>query len=204
MVEEAGQPEREPDVVIHVEDRLLLQRHMRGDPQAFDLLLERLGGPVWSLICRSGVRGPDREDLYQEVFVKVHRAAASYQPDRPLTPWVFAITINTVRSWHRQRQVRTLLHLPQAPERPAKGPSSQQLVEARESAHWLDARIASLPAQQREILLLCSVEGLPQKDAADLLDLPVNTVKTHLRRARLTLAVDIQRRQHGEDREVGP
>ena len=202
MVEEAGQPEREADVVIHVEDRLLLQRHLRGDPQAFDLLLERLGGPVWSLLCRSGVSGPDREDLYQEVFVKVHRAAASYQPDRPLKPWVLAITINTVRSWHRQRQVLRLLHLPQPPERAGRGPSSQQVVEARESACWLDERIAGLPPRQREVLLLCSVEGVPQQDAAELLGLPVNTIKTHLRRARLTLADDLQRRRRGEEREA--
>lgn len=202
MVQEAGTPERGEDVVIHVQDRLLLQRHLRGDPQAFDLLLERLGGPVWALICRSGVRGPDREDLYQEVFVKVHRSAATYQPDRPLQPWVLAITINTVRSWHRQRQVRRLLHLAQPPERASRGPSSHQVVEARESARWLDERIADLPPAQREVLLLCSVEGLPQQDVADLLDVPVNTVKTHLRRARLRLATDLQRRQLMQEREA--
>ena len=203
MVEEACQHQQSDDVVIHVEDRLLLQRHLRGDERAFDLLLERLGRPVWALICRSGVRGPDREDVYQEVFVKVHRAADTFQPDRPLRPWVFAIAINTVRNFHRNKQVRQLLHLGDVPERAGRGPSSQQVLEANESASWLDERIDALPDAQREVLLLCSVEGLPMKEASALLDLPVNTIKTHLRRARLTLAADLQRRQRAEDREAG-
>ncbi len=203
MVDEAGRTERGDDVVIHVEDRLLLQRHLRGDPGAFELLLDRLGGPVWALICRSGVRGPDRDDVYQEVFVRVHRAAATFQPDRPLKPWVLAIAVNAARSWHRQRQVRQLLHLAEPPERPARDPSSQQVVEGREAAHWLDARVDALPPAQREVLLLCSVEGMSMKEAADALELPVNTVKTHLRRARLALVADLQRRQAGEEREAG-
>lgn len=203
MVEEAGHSGSAPDVVIHVEDRLLLQRHLRGDEAAFGQLLQRLGPAVWAVVCRSGVTGSEREDVYQEVFVKVHRAAATYQPDRPLKPWVLTIAVNTARSWHRQRTVRKLLHLPQAPERAAEDPSSQQVVEAQESAGWLTDRIAALPDPQREVLLLCSVEGLPQKEVADQLGVPVNTVKTHLRRARLTLAEELQRRTLTQDREAG-
>lgn len=203
MVEEAGHSERAPDVVIHVEDRLLLQRHLRGDEAAFGQLLSRLGPAVWAVVCRAGVSDSEREDVYQEVFVKVHRAAASYQPDRPLKPWVLTIAANTARSWHRQRTVRKLLHLPEAPDRATDDPSSQQVVEGRESARWLTERIGELPPPQGEVLLLCSVEGLPQKDVADQLGLPVNTLKTHLRRARLALADALQRRTLTQDREAG-
>jgi RNA polymerase sigma factor (sigma-70 family) len=203
MVEEAGQPAERSVVVIHVEDRLLLQKHLRGDPDAFGLLVDRLGGAVWALICRSGVRGPDREDVYQEVFVKVHRAAHIHQPDRPLKPWVLTIAVNTARSWHRNKKVRKLLHLSETPERAGNEPSAYQVVEAEESAGWMQQRIAALPEAQREVLLMCSVEGIAQKDAAELLALPLNTVKTHLRRARLSLAADLQRRQRDLEREAG-
>ncbi len=200
MVEASTRP-APSDVVIHVEHRMLLQRHLRGDADAFTALVADLGGPVWRTLGRCGVPASDRDDLFQEVFVKVHRHAATFQADRPLKPWVLAIALNTVRSFFARRRVDTDLEA--LPERASREPSSQALLEARESASWIEERVGRLPAAQRDIVVMICLEGVAQKDVAAALGLPVNTVKTHLRRARLALAEDLQRRAVALNREAG-
>ena len=81
-------------------------------------------------------------------------------------------------------------------------PDSQQLAEARETAAWVEKAIAALPFSQREVVVLCCIEQLPQDDVAAALGMPVNTVKTHLRRARIALAQALARRQAALRREV--
>ena len=97
-----------------------------------------------------------------------------------MKPWVLAIVANLVRSHYRKARVREicLRHRPAADGDTV--PDSQQLAEARETAAWLEQTIATLPLSQREVVVLCCVEQLPQDDVAATLGMPVNTVKTHL------------------------
>ena len=67
-------------------------------------------------------------------------------------------------------------------------PDPERIVAGRETAAWLEGAIAALPPAQAQVLVLVSLAGLPQGQVAEALELPLNTVKTHLRRARLRLA----------------
>jgi RNA polymerase sigma-70 factor (ECF subfamily) len=183
-------------------DAELLARHCAGDGQAFTELVERFRRPVYGYLVRCGVEESARDDLFQDIFAAVHRAAASYGADRPLRPWLFTIVANLVRSHYRKARVREVVLLPTDLAFAATAPDTQQLAEARETAAWLERAIAALPFAQREVIALCCVEQLPQDEAAALLDLPVNTVKTHLRRARIALAQALARRQAALRREV--
>lgn len=191
--------------VIGMDDRLLLSRHLRGDPQAFPALVALLGGPVLSTLRRLGVRHPDCDELFQDVFVKVHGAAHTYQADRALRPWVLTIAVNVARSWHRRQKVRSLVLLDggEAQDRaPASAVDPHRDAEAAETARWLQASLEDLPGAHREALVLVTLEGLSLADAASALDLPVSTVKTHLRRARLELAQGLVRRRTTLEREA--
>ncbi len=70
----------------------------------------------------------------------------------------------------------------------------QWLASAKETAARLERAIAALPLPQREVLVLATIESLPLKDIASILGMPVNTVKTHVRRARLRLVESYERR----------
>src|SRR6188472_1551800 len=77
-------------------DRAILERHGRGDPQAFAELVRLHSTPVYSYLARCGVPPSERDDLFQEVFCKVHRALAKEAfPDGPVRPWLLAIAVNT-------------------------------------------------------------------------------------------------------------
>jgi RNA polymerase sigma-70 factor (ECF subfamily) len=184
-------------------ERDLLLRFRDGDTGAFDELVQRYRAPVFSYLVRCGVAEADRDDLFQEVFVRLHRSVHQYRSERPLHPWLFTIVANTVRTFLRRQRVRQLLFVePGERDAPSPLPDGEQLSNARETRAFLERSIGSLPLAQREVLILTCIEHLPQREAAKILGIPVNTVKTHLRRARLTLVRELARRDGrpgGED-----
>lgn len=189
--------------MLPLSDRVLLERHARGDTDAFAQLMRIYQNPVYGYLVRSGIRPADRDDLFQQVFEKVHRASMRELPDGPVRPWLFAIAANTVRDAYRRAKVRSIVELDDAAghAEPSDDVRPDEAAERTEELSFLDREIARLPLEQREALLLCAVEGLPLADAAVALDVPVNTLKTRIRRARGALAMAAQRRQAMQDRE---
>ncbi len=183
---------------------LLLSRHVRGDPAAFAELIARFGSLVYTVVGRYGLSAEERDDVFQEVFVRVHRAAASYQPDKAIKPWLLTIAVNTARSYLRRSRPRELADQGSSALRlVSEQPSSQDLVEASCTLEWLAGQLDALPLAQREVILLCCVHHLGMQQAAEVLGIPVGTVKTQLRKGRLSLAAALERRARTEKREVG-
>ena len=183
--------------VVPLSDRVLLERHLAGDREAFAELMRTYGSSVLSYLARAGVPAPDREDLFQEVFCKVHRALARSLPEGAVRPWLFAITINTARDSFRRAKVRSIVRLEEGAGEDTGGALTERpdhAAEASETASFLDAEMARLPLEQREVLVLFCADGMSLEEAALALDAPVNTVKTRLRRARMTLAEALHRR----------
>ncbi len=173
-----------------------LLRHRDGDPDAFAALVAEYRRPVYSYLVRCGVPAADRDDLFQTVFLKIHRAAAQFRGDQPSHPWIFTIVANEVRTHFRRKRVRELVLAPPAEnEPPDPGPDGERAAQARETVAWLEREIHALPLAQREVLVLASIEGRPLAEVAQALAIPLNTVKTLLRRARLGLSEKLARRQ---------
>lgn len=195
--------ERPSHATERADDGELLVRYRDGDGGAFAELVTRYRRPIYGYLVRCGIEEAARDDLFQEVFGAVHGAAAAYDAERPARSWIFAIAANAVRSHYRKRRVREVA-LPATDwrQRQDTAPDSQLLAEARETALWIERAIAALPLSQREVVVLCCIEQLPHSDVAAALGMPTNTVKTHLRRARITLAQALARRTAALRREV--
>ncbi len=181
--------------VVRSEERDLLLRYRDGDREAFAELVAEYRAPVYSYLIRCGVSEEDRDDLFQEVFLRIHRAADSYQADRPVHPWIFTIVANAVRSHLRKQRVRQLVHSePSETDPPDASPDGERRSTARQRVALVEQEIRELSPVQREVVLLACVEQLALKEIATALEIPLNTVKTHLRRARLALAKALSRR----------
>jgi len=172
-----------------------LVAHRDGDSEAFAKLVQRYRRPVFSYLVRCGVPESDRDDLFQDIFIKIHQRADKYDAARPLHPWLFTVVANTVRSYFSKKKLRSFFVWEPAQE-DAKDPApdSEARASAKETAAWLERAIAALPMPQREALVLATIEDLPLKDVASILDMPLSTVKTHVRRARLRLVEGYERR----------
>jgi RNA polymerase sigma-70 factor, ECF subfamily len=200
----SGAPDEPSAAVIAISDRVLLQRHVEGDRDAFPALMREWSGPIYGYLTRSGVRGVERDDLFQDIFCKVHRSAGTSLPDGALRPWLFAIAVNTVRDHFRRSRVRSVVELRASPEdesSPESADRPDRAAETKETAAWLERQVEELPLPQREAVLLCAVQGLEMNEAAVALGIPADTVKTRLRRARISLAEAAERRARTASRE---
>ncbi len=195
--------ERATADVVRLDRRKLLIRHLRGDLQAFPELMQIYGSTVFSCIVRSGIPANVRDDVFQEIFIKIHQRADTYHAERPLEPWLFAIMANTVRSHYRKARVREIVQHEADSAHHPEPLTGADFAEARETSAWLSDAIQKLPFQQREVIILCCIKELSQKDVAKILDMPVNTVKTNLSRGRAALAKALSRRRQTLRREVG-
>ncbi len=183
------------DTIVNLDERHWLPRHCRGDREAFTELMNAYQAPVYGYLVRSGVPSASRDDVFQEIFVKIHLAAASYQPSRPLRPWLFTIAANSVRNHLRDEGRRRGAGSARADSRPSGDHGPQALAEIHETVAWLEQALPRLPLEQREVLLLGTVGGLRLQDIATVLEIPLNTVKTLTRRARMSLATALA--EHG-------
>ena len=179
----------------------MLARHIEGDPRAFEELVGRFGPKVYGFLSRANIEVATKDDLFQETFMRVHLSARRYNPEYPFRVWLFAIANNVLRSHYRKQKVRRIFtgwwrrpakkdpHAePEPMDPPDQQPGTHQKAAGREDVRWLETALQDIPEGQRRALLLTQVEGLSLKEAARILDVPVPTIKTWIRRGRLKLA----------------
>ena len=167
-----------------------------GREAAYRELIRRYERPVFSLILRMVRDRQLAEDLSQETFIKALNAIGSYRPEFKFSSWIFKIANNAAIDHLRRREVDTL-SLDGAPNATSqddieatalqvgdKGETPLAELEARELGTAIERAIGQLRPEYRSCILLRHVEGLAYEEIAQLLDLPLGTVKTYIHRAR--------------------
>ncbi len=177
-------------------DPELVERARSGSEQAYRVLLGRYQRPVFALIFRM-VRNRERaEDLAQETFVRVFNNIDRYDPKYKFSSWIFKIANNLTIDALRKKGVRTVSLDGSAyaetddetegsridPESGSETPEEE--LEAREMGSEIEAAIGRLRPEYRSAVLLRHVEGRPYDEIAEILDLPLGTVKTYIHRGR--------------------
>ncbi len=177
--EEAGTPD--------AHDRALLAAHLAGDTAAFGELVLRHRDRLWAVALRTTGEREEAADALQEAMVKAYRSAASYRGDAMVTTWLHRIVVNAALDRLRRRAVRATVPLPDQAD--LRDPSDP--IADRETAMEIEAALAALPPDQRAALVLVDVHGLAVADAAEVLGVPVGTVKSRCSRGRARLAVTL-------------
>ncbi len=179
-----------------LDDRELAELACRGREGAFRELLTRYERPVFSLVYRMVRDRGKAEDLAQETFIRAFNAIDSYDPSYKFSNWIFKIANNHTIDHLRKRRLdtvsihgsphattqeeesRTTLAVESGDETP------QEYVENRELGGHIDRAIGALRPEYRTVILLRHVEGYSYEEIAQIMDVPLGTVKTYLHRAR--------------------
>lgn len=153
---------------------------------AFDELLARYGPRVYAFCCRlAGAEAA--EDLAQEVWLAVYRALPKFRGQSKPTTWLFGIAVRVHGKQRRRRRVETVTE--QAAAELADGdPAPDQRLLADELAAKVREAIDRLPPGQREVVHLRQLEGLAYAEIAEVLKIPVGTVRSRLHHGMSTLA----------------
>jgi RNA polymerase sigma-70 factor (ECF subfamily) len=168
-------------------DEDLLERIARErDTGAFEMLYQRYSRAIYSVVRRSLSDHGRSEDVVQEAFASVWRAAAGYRRERgSASGWLFAIARNAAADALRARRTTTVAEAPDQAD-PAAGPEERTAAELE--AFAVHAAVDTLPDRERAVIELAYFSGLSQSEVADRLSLPLGTVKTRTRSGLARLA----------------
>lgn len=160
-------------------DEELMRAHADGDPRAFDVLFRRHVAAVLRFFGRSFRDGSLAEDLTQQVFLRVHRSRATFQPGSAFRPWLFAVA-GRVRLDEWARRKRSIEDLDDEGQ-PGKHSVAPEPASAAE--HPITAALEQLTEPQRLILHLHRVEGMTFREIGETMQLSEGAVKLRAFRA---------------------
>lgn len=153
-------------------------------------LFARYREPVWRFFSRRVPDGAVAEELAQDVFAAVLEAAPRYEPRAPFRSYLFGIAYNVLMADRRKRARQELA--PVEPETVA------QAAADPDDGLWVRAALDRLDPVDREVLMLREYEQLSYQEIADLQQIPLNTVRSRLFRARMALRDLLMPQHHGE------
>ena len=180
-------------------DQEVVELARKAEERAYRELLRRYQRPVFSLIYRMVRDRELAEDLSQETFVKVLNALDRYRPEYKFSSWVFKIANNAAIDHLRRKELDTLsleggpdATTPERVEATAlqlgdHAESPLDELEARELGATIERAISQLRPEYQSCIMLRHVDGRPYDEIAEMLDLPLGTVKTYIHRARAEL-----------------
>jgi RNA polymerase sigma factor (sigma-70 family) len=154
-----------------------MARLQHGDADACRALFDDLGPAVTSFLRRRIADPDELEDVYQEVFMALYGARHTYEPGRPLEPWLFAIARNVAADHARRYWARASW------QELTADPPDLPAPDAMEPAPDLDQVLARLPPAQREAFAMIKLEGLSFEAAAARSGVSVGALKVRAHRA---------------------
>lgn len=179
-----------------LDDRELAALAAKGRETAFRELLKRYERPVFSLIYRMVRDRSLAEDLAQETFMRAFNAIGSYNVSYKFSNWIFKIANNHTIDHLRRRKLDTV-SIHGSPHATTQDEINQsrlviesgdesplELMEHRELGGQIESAIGDLREEYRTVILLRHVEGYAYEEIAEIMELPLGTVKTYLHRAR--------------------
>jgi RNA polymerase sigma-70 factor (ECF subfamily) len=177
------------EAVTIASDAELVTDHLAGDPRAFSELVKRYNRAIYNVTYRFTNDAYEAENLTQETFVRAWNALPRLALDRPLKPYFMKIAVNLCHDWAEQKKIENVLPLDAESETdipdelgdPLRAVGEQELVE------HIRTKMELLPPLYRTVLAMRYTEEMSYEEMTIALDMPLNTVRTHLHRARARL-----------------
>jgi RNA polymerase sigma-70 factor (ECF subfamily) len=176
-------------VSADVSDAECVRRLQRGETEAFAALLERHQRSIFNLLYRMLGDYDDAAEVSQETFLSAYRSIKSFRGDASFSTWLFRIAVNHANTRRKsvalsnQRIAR--MDFLEPPEDGAADPADA--LERKEMRERVQAALNGLDAEDAAIILLRDLQDVPYESVANILEVPIGTVKSRLHRARQAL-----------------
>jgi RNA polymerase sigma-70 factor (ECF subfamily) len=198
-------------------DETLLREYLQGKEGSFELLVRRHSRELYQFVLRFTGDAVAAEDVVQESFLQVHHSAATFDPKRRFKPWLFTIAANKARDALRRRTRRRevpfeatiggeeneaggrFLDLLASDE----GAAPDEEIQADENRQLVRQIIESMPEHLSEILILGYYHRFPYKDIAEIVGIPLGTVKSRLHAAVVAFGERYREAAMGQQKKEG-
>jgi RNA polymerase sigma-70 factor (ECF subfamily) len=175
-------------------DEVLVRRSAAGDRRAFERLVARHEAPLYRFAVRSCGGEREAEDALQDGLLAAWRGAGTWRGESSARTWLYQVVVNACHRRHRRRAGQPAEPQPLDAAAALAGgePGPDERVAAREVGRAIDAALAAMAEEAREVLLLRDVEGLSGEETAAALGLGLAAMKSRLHRARLELKARVE------------
>lgn len=182
------------------DEQLLLRYRDRHERAAFDTLVHRYEKELYSYLRRYLGDAGMAEDVFQATFLQVHLKCHQFEADKKFRPWLYTVATNQAIDSQRRNKRHRMVSLDRQNTRDGSddvgslvdllvnqqaGPAVE--MEAAERQEWIRTAVAELPEALRSVVTLIFYQGLKYREAADVLEIPVGTVKSRMHTAVLKL-----------------
>ena len=176
----------------HVEqdDVRLIDLVLQGDSAAFSVLVRRYQDRLFTALVHIASSRDEAEDVAQEAFIQAYVKLSSFERQSSFYTWLYRIAFNTAISRRRRKRVETSVEQAKdaVGDEPAdRGEKPHDRLIREERADLIRRALGELSEEHRAILVLREMEGCDYEEIAEILDLPVGTVRSRLHRARVQL-----------------
>jgi RNA polymerase sigma-70 factor, ECF subfamily len=176
---------------VNHDDRRLIAEVLAGNTAAFGELVARYQDRLFNVAYRVLDNADDAADVVQDVFVNAYTSLRAFKGDSELFTWLYRIAFNTAISFKRRR--RGVVRIDGSgdggldPEDRSLDTAPEAGLERTEDERVLGEAMAKLSAEHRTVLVLKDIDGLKYEEIADVMGVPIGTVRSRLHRARLEL-----------------
>ena len=180
------------------DDFRLVMRAQQGDYRSYDALVTRHRGRIFAMIRNMIYQEADAWDLSQEVFIKAWNALPRFEAKARFSTWLYRIAHNVVYDWTRKRKIESVGELndeifereridSDSVTTPSGGESPDETMAHGELRAKIEAALAKVSPEHREVVLLKDVQGFSYKEIADVMACSIGTVMSRLFYARQKL-----------------
>ena len=178
------------------DDTLLIDETLAGESRAFGQLVERYQDRLYNSVVQVTGSTEDARDVVQDAFVQAYVKLKTFRRTSAFYTWLYRIAFNIAISQRRRK--KTTLSIDQAREAtgreladPGAGPDAP--LELQDQAAQVRMALAAISEEHRTVLVLREIEDCSYETIAEILDLPVGTVRSRIHRARMQMKVELQR-----------
>jgi RNA polymerase sigma-70 factor (ECF subfamily) len=178
---------------VSPDDNRLISDCLKGQPAAFGDLVRRHQDRLYNMAYRLMGNAEDAQDVVQEAFLSAYQSLGSFKGDSLFYTWLYRIAVNTAISVKRKQRVVVSIH-GSGPDQPGVEPldSSEinrpgRALEQAEEEKRVQRALDHLSHEHRAVLVLKEIEGQKYEAMADILGVPIGTIRSRLHRARLEL-----------------
>lgn len=178
---------------MSADDHRLIAECLRGRTAAFGVLVSRYQDRLYNTVYRLLGNAEDARDVVQDAFLSAYQSLGHFKGDSRLYTWLYRIAVNTAISFKRKQRAVLSIHRDRDgaggadPLDPSEHAQPGYALEAAEEERRVQEALNRLSPPHRAVLVLKDIEGQKYEDIAEVLQVPIGTVRSRLHRARLEL-----------------
>jgi RNA polymerase sigma-70 factor (ECF subfamily) len=180
-------------IPVNADDQRLIADCLQGRTAAFGELVQRYQDRLFNTVYRLLDNAEDAQDVVQDAFIHAYQSLNSFKGDSLFFTWLYRIAVNTAISWKRKRRMVLRLQLEREdgasmePQDVSAGHQPGYALEQAEEERLVQEALNRVSPEHRTVLILKDMEGQKYEEMAEILDVPIGTIRSRLHRARLEL-----------------